>query len=244
MNLQLQNWSQFCRYYSQDLYGTWTRYYIKEQFRESLQCIRSFRANDDCSEISHQNHYIYADGTKESKTFGPYLKPITNGLFLDTCFSWGSKRVEPGIPFFFDTCLRDEDRRATAIARYNESGSLQRITVLVENLNSFAESSPVSEMNNSNGNWQGTLIKMTPDWTVYPETTTSWIQLHELSENNLILNLNDGVSVSFPQSVESGRMFFLTMDWLSNDTLLQRAIRHYDPSDFTSLTLEIFTPPQ
>lgn len=215
MNLQLRNWGNFCRYYSQDLYGTWTRYYLKEKFRESFQCIRSFRANDDCSEISHQNHYIYADGTQESKTFSPYLKPITKGLFLDTCFSWGSTRVEPGIPFFFDTCLRDKDRRASAIARYDESGSLQRITVLVENLNSNACSSPISEVNNSNGNWQGTLIKMTPDWIVYPETATSWMQLHELSENYQNLHLNDGVAVSFPRYVESGRMFFLAMDWRS-----------------------------
>ncbi|MGI2909007.1 DUF3598 family protein [Tolypothrix sp. VBCCA 56010] len=75
MNLQLRNWGNFCRYYSGDLYGTWTRYYLEEKFRESFQCIRSFRANDDCSEISHQNHYIYADGTSLSKTFSPYLKP-------------------------------------------------------------------------------------------------------------------------------------------------------------------------
>lgn len=241
MNLQLQNWGNFCRYYSGDLYGTWTKYHLEEKKIESFQCIRSFRANDDCSKISHQNHYIYADGTRESKTFSPYLKPITKGLFLDTCFSWGSTKVEPGIPFFFDTCLRDKDRRASAIARYDESGSLQRITVLVENLNSNAYSSPISHVNNSNGNCQGTLIKMTPDWIVYPETATSWMQLKDLSENYFTLHLNDGVAVSFPQSVESGRMFFLAMDWLSSDTLLQRAIRHYDPSGFTSLTLEVFT---
>jgi hypothetical protein len=240
MELQLRNWGNFCRYYSGDLYGTWTRYCLESNFRESFQCIRSFRVNDDCSEISHQNHYIYADGTRLSKTFGPYLKPITKGLFLDTCFSWGSTRVEPGIPFFFDTCLRDEDRRASAIARYNESGSLQRITVMVENLNSFAESSPISEVNNENDNWQGTLIKMTPDWIVYPETATSWIQLKDLSENYQNFYLNDGVAVSFPQSVESGRMFFLAMDWQSSHTNKQRAIRHYNPSGFTSLTLEVF----
>lgn len=241
MEPQLQNWANFCRYYSGDLYGTWTRYYLEEKQIESFQCIRSFCAKDDCSEISHQNHYIYADGTRESKTYSPYLKPITKGLFLDTCFSWGSTKVDPGIPFFFDTCLRDGDRRASAIARYDESGSLQRITVLVEHLNSFAESSPISEVNNSNGNWQGTLIKITPDWIVYPETATSWMQLKDLSENHLTLHLNDGVSVSFPQSVESGKKFFLAMDWLSSHTLLQRAIRHYNPSGFTSLTLEVFT---
>lgn len=83
---------------------------------------------------------------------------------------------------------------------------------------------------------------MTPDWIVYPETATSWMQLHELSENYQNLHLNDGLAVSFPRYVENGRMFFLAMDWLSSDTLLQRAIRHYSPSGFTSLTLEVFTP--
>nr|WP_262984672.1 DUF3598 family protein [Nostoc sp. PA-18-2419] len=127
------------------------------------------------------------------------------------------------------------------MARYDESGSLQRITILIEHLNSFAESYPISQVNNENDNWQGILTKMTPDWIVHPKTATSWIQLHELSENNLTLHLNDGVSASFPQYVENGDTFFLAMDWLSSHTLLQRAIRHYNPSGFTSLTLEVFT---
>ncbi|MBA3923755.1 MAG: DUF3598 family protein, partial [Nostocaceae cyanobacterium] len=132
MEPQLQNWDNFCRYYSDDLYGTWSRYSAEGELIESFKCIRSFHALDDGSEISHQNHYIYADGKRESKTFNPYKKPITQGLFLDDCFSWGNTKVEIGKPFFFDTCLRNEDYRASAIARYDETGKLQRMTVLSE----------------------------------------------------------------------------------------------------------------
>ncbi|MBA3924065.1 MAG: DUF3598 family protein [Nostocaceae cyanobacterium] len=40
--------------------------------------------------------------------------------------------------FFFDTCLRHEHCRASAIARYDESGNLQRMTVLSERQISLA----------------------------------------------------------------------------------------------------------
>ncbi|PMB00431.1 hypothetical protein CI594_10380, partial [Fischerella thermalis CCMEE 5196] len=81
---QLQNWDNFCRYHAnRDWYGTWTRYSAEVEIIESFNCIRSFKISADGSEIYHQNHYTYADGTKETKIFGPYQKPITRALFLD-----------------------------------------------------------------------------------------------------------------------------------------------------------------
>jgi hypothetical protein len=97
METQLQNWDNFCRYYANsDWYGTWTKYSPNGQVLNFFQCVISFRVNEDCSEINHQNHYSYADGKKESKTFNPYKKPIASALFLDNSFSWGSPKVESG----------------------------------------------------------------------------------------------------------------------------------------------------
>ena len=76
---------------------------------DSFQCIRSFHLNQEGNEINHQNHYIYADGKKETKTFGPYKKPDTRALFLDNSFSWGSILVLAESRFGFETGFRYED---------------------------------------------------------------------------------------------------------------------------------------
>ena len=89
MQPQLQNWDNFCKYHVNcDWYGVWTKYLPDRQVIDSFQCIRSFHLNQEGNEINHQNHYIYADGKKETKTFGPYKKPDTRALFLEISFSW------------------------------------------------------------------------------------------------------------------------------------------------------------
>ena len=242
MEAQLQNWDNFCRYHATgDWYGTWTRYSPKGEVIESFQCIRSLQASEDGSEINHQNHYTYADGKSETKTFGPYKKPNTVVLFLDNSFSWGSTKVESGSSFSFETGFRHEDRRASAAVAYNDSGRVQRIIVIPEHLASFAEESPAPPADRISGNWQGTLKKMTPDLIVSPPVATSWNQLENLSENYQTLHFPDGISLSCPRQVESGKEFFMAVDWLINPTLLQRCIRHYGISGFTSLTLELFS---
>lgn len=237
MEPQLQNWDNFCRYYSDDLYGTWSRYSAEGELIDSFECIRSFRVLHDGSEISHQNHYIYADGKTESKIFNSYKKPITQGLFLDNCFSWGSAKVEIGNSFFFDTCLRHEDYRASAIARYDERGNLQRMTILSERQGNFGKNSAISTIK-TNNELRGWLTRITPDWIVSPTMETKWTQLEDLNDSHLIFHLNDGISVSFPRHIESGKEFFLAMDWLCGDTLLKRGMRHYNSFGFSSLTLE------
>ncbi|NEO91665.1 MAG: DUF3598 family protein [Moorea sp. SIO3G5] len=240
MDRKLQNWNKFCRYYSGDLYGIWTRYSSAGKVIESWRCIRSFRPTAEGSEIHHQNHYSYANGKTETKTFGPYKQPITTGLFLDNGFSWGSTTVKSGSTFFSDICLRNENSRATAIAKYDESGSLKRFTVFPEHLGHFVNVPPLPPAHQISSDWQGTVQTITPDWQISTPVVTSWQPLDDLPEDYLRLHFPNGISISCPAQVESGKEFFVAVDWLVNQTLWQRGTRHYDQSGFTSFTLEVF----
>ncbi|NEO37311.1 MAG: DUF3598 family protein [Moorea sp. SIOASIH] len=240
MDRKLQNWKKFCQYYSGDLYGIWTRYSRAGEVIESWRCIRSFRPTAEGSEIHQQNHYTYASGKTETKTFGPYKQPITTGLFLDNGFSWGSSTVKSGSTFFSDICLRYENSRATAIAKYDESGSLKRFTVFPEHLGHFVNVPALPPPHQISSDWQGTLQTITPDWQISPPLVTSWQPLDDLPKDYLRLHFTNSISISCPAQVESGKEFFVAVDWLVNQTLWQRGTRHYDRSGFTSFTLEVF----
>lgn len=241
MNAQIQNWDNFCRHHAGDWYGIWNRYSSEGEVIESFKCVRSFHASVDGSEVNHQNYYVYADGETETQTFGPYKKPTTRALFLDNSFSWGSTTVDLGSPFGFETGFRYEDRRASAAVVYDNSGKLQHIVIIPEHVASFAEKPPNPQAFELNCSWLGTLIRMTPDWIVSPTVATSWTQLEDLGEDYLTIHYPDGVSVSCPRQLESGKEFFLVVDWLVNPTFLYRGIRHFDTFGFTSFTLQSFT---
>src|SRR5262249_12394509 len=87
MNLQDANWERFCRYHVGDWYGLWTPYTLDGVALAPWHCIRSFRLTVDGRAITHQNHYCYADGRQEPKTFGPYPPATTPAAFVETSFS-------------------------------------------------------------------------------------------------------------------------------------------------------------
>jgi Domain of unknown function (DUF3598) len=237
--LQLKNWDNFCTYHANnDWYGIWTEYNPDRQVVKSFQCIRSFHVSEDESEIHHQNHYTYADGTQETKTFGPYKKPITKSLFLDNSFSWGSIKVESNLNFGFETGFRYEDRRVSVVVVYDESGSLQKIVVIREHLATFSmqmTNQPVKELSR----WQKTSKTMTPDWIVSSPVVSFENPTEHLSPNYYNLNLFTDISITCPKQVEGGKEFFAAVDWLIEPNLLQRGIRQYNESGFTQLTLDI-----
>lgn len=237
---QLQNWNNFCRYHADDWYGTWSRYTPDGQLIEFFQCVRSFHLSEDGSEIHHQNHYTYADGKTETKTFGPYKKPFTRALFLDNSFSWGSTKVESGSNFGFETGFRFEDRRLSVAVVYDDGGG-QKIVVIPENLTTFPEKPTPTSAKEFSSDWEGTGKTMTPDWIVSSPIPTSWNRLDNLGEDYLTLHFSDGISICCPQKIETGKEFFAAVDWQVNPALLLRGIRKYDNSGFTSFTLETFS---
>jgi len=239
---QLKNWHNFCHYHANaDWYGTWTKYSPDGDVIEFFQGVRSFQVSEDGCEIHHQNHYTYADGTKESKTFGPYKKPITRALFLDHSFFWGSPKLEAGANFAFEMGFRYEDRRTSVVVICNDRGKLQQTIVISEQLGYFSEASPKLSAKELGGNWIGCQKTITPDWIVSAAVATSWKPIEQLIEDNLILHLPNNVLISYPQSIEPGQEFLCAVDWLASPTVLQRGICHYDASGFTHFTLDVFS---
>lgn len=252
MYSKLQNWNNFCRYHAVgNWHGVWTRYSPDGKVIQSFKGIRSFSVNADGNEINHQNYFTYADGTIENKNIGSYTKPDTtllllgksfSVLFLDNSYSWGNTELGANSPFGFETGFRCQDKRASATVLYNQFGQINQITIIPEYLAGFVEQSHSSSASNiCSDKWFGIGKSMLSDLTTTSPIETAWSRLEDLDDNYLTLHFHDGISISCPQQIDSGKEFFLAVDWLVHPGLLQRGIRHFDTYGFRCLTLEVFT---
>jgi Domain of unknown function (DUF3598) len=250
---QLKNWDNFCQYHVNcDWYGTWNTYAAANKLIDSFKCIRSFHLSQDGSEIYHTNSYTYSDGKTETENFGPYKKPETRSLFLDSCFSWGSDKVEAGASFAFETGFRCEERRLSVPVVYDNQGLLQKVLVISEKLDNYAEETNNRELNLPgkyqadyqtnyfDGEWQGFGKIITPNWIVSSLAETSWDKIKNVSEGYEQLIFPDKVVLTCPQKIEPGKDFIAAVDWLISSHLLHRCIRVYGSSGLQGVSLEIF----
>jgi Domain of unknown function (DUF3598) len=242
---QIKNWDNFCQFHVNcDWHGTWNTYAPDAQLSNSFKCIRSFHLSQDGSEIYHTNSYAYRDGTTETKNFGPYKKPETRSLFLDSCFSWGSEKVEIGGFFAFETGFRYEERRLSVPVVYDNQGLLQKIIVISEKLGSYPEENNEKlnlQANYFNDDWQGFGKIMTPNWIVSSLGETSWDEIKNKGEDYQQLSFPEGVVVTCLQKLESEKDFIAAVDCLINPHLLHRCTRVYGVSGLQGVSLEIFS---
>jgi hypothetical protein len=241
MTAQLQNWDNFCKHHVNcDWHGIWHRYSPNGEIIESFTGIRSFHTTEDGNEVTHQNQYQYQDGKTEIKTFGPYKKPTIRALFLDNSFSTGSVKVETDSIFGFETGFRYENRRAEAIAIYNKSGYLEKITFIEEQLGTLPEATTNLPPQTVSNNGQGISKTITPDLLVSSPIVKEWQKLETLTNDSQIIHLSATVSISCPQKIVDNQEFFYIIDWLVQPNILLRGIRQYDHANFTNFTLETF----
>ncbi|AFZ00418.1 DUF3598 family protein [Calothrix sp. PCC 6303] len=241
---QNESWSNFCKYHVGDWHGNWTTFSSEGQLTNSIQCIRSFRLNEDGTEIQHHNHYTYEDGKKESKLYGNYNKSTLRSLFLKNCFSWGLKQVDSGTKFFFETGFRYEQRRISVVGIYKNGISIDSVLVISEHIADFPDK-PTSTVKQITGiNWNGISKTITDDYQVSSSEEKIWTALESLGIDYFTMHFSDGISISCPQVIEKGQHFLTVIDWQVLPTFWQRGIRKYDQSGFSSLTLEEFHKPQ
>ena len=242
INAQLQNWENFFQYHAiGDWHGNWTRYSPEGKTLEGFKCVRCFQVSEDGSEVTHQNHYTYADGKTETKIFGPYQKPVTTALFLENSFFWGSARVEAASIFGFEIGFKYENSGASAAVMYDNSGNLERITIISEELGAFPSKPLHPPTSKLKSDLKGILKSMTDDLITSAPEVSLWKSLEDLGDDYQSLHFSDGVSISCPRQVFSGKAMLLAMDWWANPALLQRGIRYFDQSGSTNFTLENFT---
>lgn len=239
MDLVHDNWERFCRHHVGDWHGIWTRYSCAGVALESFRCVRSFHANTDASVLTHQNHYTYADGRRETKTFGPYTPSTTRSLFIEQSFSWGSPSVTVEPPFFFETGFRWASRRMSCVAQYTVSGFWQPFVVIMEHLGRFTDGPTPTPVPACTYGDQGTHQTMTPDRRVSAPATIPWQRLEDIEGHYLTCRLPEGVAVSVPRRLELGMPFRGMVEWAVDATLLQRGIRVYDATGFAHFSLDI-----
>lgn len=238
---QIDNWYRFAENHHGDWYGTWLRYSPSAEVNQVFRCIRSFHFSEKDRLINHQNHYIYSDGRQETKHFGPYPLPVVKSLFLENSFSWGSSEVKAGESFGFETGFRFQAKRSSLATVYDDSGHLEKVVVIAENLNDFAETPDFPSSETISHQWKGSSIRMIPDFKVSSAVESTWQPLSDINNDYLTLRLTNGLSLHCPSQVTPEKEFVLAVDWLVNPNLLHRGIRHFNRTGFTAFTLEVFS---
>jgi hypothetical protein len=240
MDFARHNWDTFCRYHAGDWHGSWTQYALDGVALASFQCIRSFHVTADGSAITHQNHYRYADGRQETKTFGPYTPATTRSLFVETSFSWGAPAVTGEIPFFFETGFRAAERRVSLVARYDARGVWQPILVMTEHRGRLAEPQPAVGSPALPQGCQGLRRTMTPDRRVAAPEPVAWSRLEALGEDTLTVRVPEGLAVSLPHHLAPGQPFVGIVEWVVRPTVVQRGLRYYQAWGFSHFSFDRF----
>src|SRR5207247_9512113 len=196
MDRQDANWQRFCRYHVGDWYGSWTPYTVDGVALAPRQCIRSFQLTADGHAITHQNHYRYADGRQETKTFGPYTPATTRGVFVEASFSWGSPAVAGATPFAFETGFRAAERRVSLVVRSDAHGVWQPFVVITEHLGRWAERQPAGGIPALPQGCRGLRRTITPDLRVSTAEPIAWRRLEEVGEDRLAVRVAGPRAVS------------------------------------------------
>jgi hypothetical protein len=257
MDLKEHNWKNLCANHLRDWYGLWIKYGSQGEVIESFQCIRSFCSNQDQSEITHTNRYIYTDGKIREKTWKlnkhssslpdglvhPAIPWMKSFLFEQGACSWVTPNLELNSMFTSEFIFKHEELRNSLVIVYNQSNGLMQMVYIREDTVGFSskhwstQQSLVSERNLS-GNWHGTSVTMTPDLKVSAPMPT---QLHWGWEGQKTFFFPDGMSLSCPSQVKVGTNFSIAVNWLVTPSQAQQMLVNYDESGtFSALTLGLF----
>jgi len=242
MDVQDQNWQHFCANHMQDWYGIWTRYSPQGEVLESFQSLRSFRCNPQQTEIYQVNRYKYADGRTQEKHWQYNPGIIKSFFFEQGGVVAAEKQLEPNLPFVVEFLFQHEQLRNSAIAVYNQSGSLSRTASVREDATGFPSQYWSGELNllperHINGNWQGTSMTMTPDLQVSTAIST---QQQFSREGNQSVFFPDEISLFYPEKICIGESFTILANWLVAPSYLQQMSVKYDESGaLLGVTLEL-----
>lgn len=256
MDLKEQNWINFCANHLRDWHGIWTRYSPEGEVMESFQSLRSFRSNQEQTEITQFNRYIYSDGKTEEKNwqwnkfsnkpdglFHATFPSMRSFFFEQGAATWMPTELKTDSGFIIELLFRHQELRPSIAIIYDQSKILRRTASIREDATGFPSKHWSTDLNllpdrNIGGNWQGTSITMTPDLNVSSPVPT---QLHFPIPGNETFFFPDGISLSCPGKVTIGADITIAANWLVTPSQLQQLIVKYDNvGAFASLTLELF----
>jgi hypothetical protein len=244
IDIQEQNWNNFCAHHLHDWHGIWTSYSAQGEVKDSFQSLRSFRANLEKTQITHTNRYIYADGKIEEKTWQlqkPFLRSI---FFPQGAGAFHAEKLVADSFFAVELFFIHQNLRHSAIAAYTDGTNLTKILSIREDSTGFPSQhwstnlDLVSERSLSE-NWAGTSVTMTPDLKVSPAVPAN---LNWQIEGNKSFFFPDEISLSCPRQVEVGKPIVIAATWLVNSSYLQQITIAYDETGaFQNLKFAEFT---
>lgn len=257
VDLQERNWQYLCTYHLQDWQGICTKYSPQGEMFEYFESLRSFRGNQEQTQVIQNNEYKYPDGRIDKKTWqinkhsdslsdgvSHSANPSMRALFFDGgAAGWVMKRLETGKALAIELLFWSENLRHSVTTHYDISGNLTRTVCIREDSTGSGSKHWLTELNllpkrDLSGNWQGTSIVMTPDLQISTPVAT---QLQFPLASNTSFFFPSGVSVSCPVSVNVGSSFTIAVNRFVSESQLQQLTVNYDEfGAFSTLTQELF----
>lgn len=188
-------------------------------------------------------------------------------LFDNGAFSMGSIQRSPFAKFGAELGLIHQSRRLRLVQLFDQSGQLERLTLIREKLAEATElEKPPLTVDDLIGTWQGEAIALYPDWRS-PDTYSTMLKIEQVGEGKLsqqltigdrtitsvatisgviisfdsgyqVLLLPDGASATCPVQLKSDTGFFLEVGWMQSPNERQRLIRTYNNrGEWVNLTL-------
>ncbi|BAZ10164.1 hypothetical protein NIES4071_19780 [Calothrix sp. NIES-4071] len=256
-DLQEKNWDNFFANHLQDWQGVCTKYSPQGEMFEYFESLRSFRGNQEKTQVIQNNEYKYPDGRIVEKTWqiNKQQDNLADGLchvaipamrtlfFEQGAAVWFKKELEVGVNFAVELLLKVENGRNSVTTHYDGEGNLIRATCIREDINGSQIQHWTDEMNllpkrDFSGNWQGTSITMLPDLQVSDSVKR---QLHFPIEGNKNFFFPSGISVSCPSRIALGTKFTIVANLVTALHLQQLAVNYDDNGAFTDVKLELFS---
>ncbi len=244
MDLQEQNWHNFCGKHLHDWHGLWTRYTPDGKVTESFQSLRSFQGNAEQTEVTHTNRYLYADGRSEEKVWHLQKPALSSIFFKQGSGAFASKQYEPGKFFAAELFLLHENLRCSAIVGYADGADLTLIANIREDSQGFPSKYWTTMLDflteaNHSGKWSGTSITMRSDLQILLPVPCHF---EWSTEGRKVIYLPDGVTLLCPENLKRGESFTITANWLVMPTEMQQVSVNYDESGaFSNMNLELFS---
>ena len=256
MDLKEKNWQNFVNF-SCKMHGICVGYTPQKEIFGSFKMTRGFLINNEKTEITHLNRYIFNEEKIEEKLW-EFTKsdsnlddgiihpesPLMRTMFFDNGAN-GSviKQIKIGSGYRIQLSFNHENLSSSVVVFYDDSSNLMRAVVMRLDTTGFPSKYWSTDLNlipdrNIDENWQGSSITMTPDLKISSPIPT---QLHFPVAGNETFFFPDGISLSCPGKVTIGADITIAANWLVTPSQLQQLIVKYDNvGAFASLRLEQF----
>lgn len=258
INLQEQHWTRFFGNVTTEAiprYGCWTVFSPETTIIRTFQGIRILQANEDLTIVTHTNKFPQDDGTFQEKSWQIEKSTcnLADGLLHPAdptkrsfailkygATSWFPQQLITGTQFSVEFFLKYDPSNDSVGGIYRDSGVLDRIIMIREQLGDFP-GEPQPRLTTISGSWQGEKLTMMPDLRILEPEIVPELVLDPSEGQNPTFFLPDQVVLTIPKMVKLGEAFEMFAGRLVAEDCYQRlSIKYNELGEFVSLSTETF----